>query len=182
MGIRGDRVASRVRPDPRAIRAGVVLAVAVLVPVTLALAEQAGRRPIKTELEETVEIRLREIPIVAVRGELEGVTDLRPEGLEVRVGGEPVPVQFLDRDLDRGRTDGPPPAARLFVKIGEEFQTVAPQAEPPRHFLLMVDVENSSRRREEASREAIVRSLYRVSVIPRRSPSRSRSGSRINTS
>lgn len=161
MGVRRDPVPDRCRPRHACRRrSGVARGAAVvligLVALGTPLVAQDRRRPIKTELQEQVEVRVREIPIVAVRGELEGVTDLRPEDVEVRVGGEVVAVRYLDRELGSKATDGPPPAVALFVKVGDEYQTATPRAEPPRYFLLMVDVENSHPRRKDESRDAII--------------------------
>lgn len=129
------------------------LAVLVLLPLLgltfpgAAMAQQAeADRPIPSELEERVEVRLLTLDVLVTDRKGNPVTDLRPEEVRITSGGEEIPVAFLERLEEPPPWAGEPlPPAEIDFRFGAEIPPLPmPEGYRPRWILFLLDRYNIS--------------------------------------
>jgi VWFA-related protein len=117
---------------------------------------EAGDRPVKAGTTEEVNVRLLELPIVAVDRDGEPVRDLTAEDLEVEIAGDEQEVGFAELVYEETKPQGELPFVRLSLEAPGATEPVAETREQrSRYSIVLVDVENDAKlRRPEAVKQA----------------------------
>jgi VWFA-related protein len=157
----GQRVT--VRCDRRSVRCGrdraCILAASLLSLASPTISDEPPGQPVPSGLTETIEVRLVEIPVLALDADGHPVSDLAVQDLELRINGSPREIAFVRRAVQDPDPDRILPSVRLGIETGgpDEGATTRPNA--PRYYLLFLDLTNEPLPRGSDAHEGISRFL-----------------------
>jgi len=115
--------------------------------------------PGKSDLVETVQVRLVELRMLALDRKDQPVIGLAPEDLELTVAGQRRQIAYLKPALAPGDPDRPLPRVRLGVEGFVTDETASTVERAPRYFLLFLDLANEPPPKDSRVHEGIVRFL-----------------------